>query len=351
MSSTSIMGTGDSEPQVVSKVEETSSVEKSSASSAMKMVDGEVVSSLEEAEKSKEESMAVAVQEGDIVKESSAVLSESSALKVADGEVLESHQESSFKESDNERNLSEQIDSSDIQETIENKTEVVTEESVKKEIEKEKESSSASSSADEEEKNKQNEVADDELLPPPPSEDFPPPPSEDMMPSVDDLPPPSVFLPPPVDDLPSPTEEIIPPAPLDEEIPPPATMDDEIVPPAPIVEEIGAITEVKQIAEDILPPAPGSEEEADSSTGSRKSYVALVSPTGFVSASRDDTDASRRMFTSSLLSNNDVEGDKLIEKQSEEKLAETKTNGTKKVRNNSGSSSTSDEETNSQVVS
>jgi len=350
MSSTSIMGTGDSEPQVVSKVEETSSVEKSSASSAMKMVGGEVVSSLEEAEKSKEESMAVAVQEGDIVKESSAVLSESSALKVADGEVLESHQESSFKESDNERNLSEQIDSSDIQETIEDKTEVVTEESVKREIEKEKESSSsASSAADEEEKKIQND--DDELLPPPPSEDFPPPPSEDMMPSVDDLPPPSVFLPPPVEDLPSPTEEIIPPAPLDEEIPPPAPMDDEIVPPAPIVEEIGAIAEVKQIVDDILPPAPESEEEADSSTGSRKSYVALVSPTGFVSASRDDTDASRRMFTSSLLSNNDVECDKLIENQSEDKLAETKTNGTKKVRNNSGSSSTSDEETNSQVVS
>merc|ERR1711892_1291923 len=134
-----------------------------------------------------------------------------------------------------------------------------------------------------------------------------------MIPSVDDLPPPAVFLPPPAEDLPSPT--------------------DEIIPPAPIVEEIGNINEVKQTAEDPLPPASVGEEEADSSTGSRSSYVALVSPTGFVSASRDDTDASRRMFTSSLLSNIDAEGDKLIEKQSEDNLAETKSNGTKKIRN------------------
>ena len=56
-------------------------------------------------------------------------------------------------------------------------------------------------------------------------------------------------------------------------------------------------------------------------------------------------------FYFSLLSNNYVEGDKLIDNKSEDKLAETKTNGTKKIRNNSGSSSSSDEETNSQVVS
>merc|ERR1711915_1097116 len=115
---------GDSTPQVITKVEETSSIEQSSAASAVKAVDGEVVSSLEEASK---------IKEGDIITESSANLSESSGIKVADGEVLESRQESSFKESNNERNLNEQIDSSDIKETIENKAETQTDNSNKEE--------------------------------------------------------------------------------------------------------------------------------------------------------------------------------------------------------------------------
>ena len=101
-----------------------------------------------------------------------------------------------------------------------------------------------------------------------------------------------------MEDLPSPTEEVVPPAPIVEEIPPPAPVDDEIIPPAPVTEEIGAINEIKEIVEDLLPPAPAGEDDGDSSKGSRTSYVALVSPTGFVSAARDDTDASRRMFTS-----------------------------------------------------
>ena len=63
----------------------------------------------------------------------------------------------------------------------------------------------------------------------------------------DDLPPP----PPPADDFP-------PPPPLDEEFPPP--------------------------------------EGLESPTGSRTSYAALVTPSGFVSPIRDETDANRRNF-------------------------------------------------------
>merc|ERR1719483_149986 len=132
----------------------------------MKIVDGEVVSNVEEAVKSKEEMVACAIQEGNILKESSAILSESSVQKVADGEVIESHQQSAFKENDNEINVSE------------NKEKLA--ELIKKEIEMEKESSS--SLLGEEEHENLNEVLDDEILPPPPSDDFPP--LEDIMPQV-----------------------------------------------------------------------------------------------------------------------------------------------------------------------
>ena len=58
------------------------------------------------------------------------------------------------------------------------------------------------------------------------------------------------------------------------------------------------------------------------------------------------------IFYFSLLTNNEEEGDKLIENQTEGSLAETKKDETKKIRSNSDAESeSSDEETNSQVVS
>ena len=58
------------------------------------------------------------------------------------------------------------------------------------------------------------------------------------------------------------------------------------------------------------------------------------------------------IFYFSLLSNNEEEGGKLIENQSEDNLAENKKNETKKIGSNSDAESeSSDEETNSQVVS
>ena len=62
----------------------------------------------------------------------------------------------------------------------------------------------------------------------------------------------------------------LPPPPLAEEFPPP---------PPPL-------------DEDLPPPA-----ELESPTGSRTSYAALVTPTGFVSPTRDEKNASMRSFT------------------------------------------------------
>merc|ERR1719419_2165183 len=134
-------------------------------------------------------------------------------------------------------------------------------------------------------------------------------------------------------------------------IPPPAPLADEIVPSTPDVEDVDINDGVKQTIDEKSTPALGGEEDADSSTGSRSSYVALVSPTGFVSSARDDTDASRRVFTNSLLNNAESDGGKLCEETVEQKVTEAKVNGTKKLRNNSGSSVSSEGEANSQVVS
>ena len=111
------------------------------------------------------------------------------------------------------------------------------------------------------------------MLPPPPQEDFPPPPAE-MMNSVEDLPP-------PIFDLPSPSDELLPP---------PTVPDFE--------DQQGSKENGKEKNDDVteVTDAPDSngdvKEDNNDEKGSevKSSYVALVSPTGFVPSSFGDSD-------------------------------------------------------------
>merc|ERR1719319_2132474 len=332
---------GGGEPQVVSKVEETSSVVESSAASAVTVVDGEVVSSKEEAAMSKEETAATAIREGDEIKESS-------AIKMADGEVVEQHQASDFKETENVNKIVEDAIESGITEAAAI------------------ESSEAGIVAAE--PLLVNSTQEAQTLPPPPeeviaplSEEIPapepivmngnpqdwmgtetseiispeelPPPSQELLPplEVEVLPepvhvnlvssvPPSIEdLPPPADssneDLPPPTintEECLAPV---EDLPPPPAIVDDLPPFAPIcdfpppVEEV-AITEAASapLEEMVAPPPPtdsDADDRVDSPSGSKSSYSALVTPKGFVSSGATES-SNRTSFMNSLLSDDEA---------------------------------------------
>ena len=233
-----------------------------------------------------------AAVEGDKMVESSAHLQEAAMVSVENGETTQ-HQESHFQEDKREVSLQdntavEQEDSAAAVDTSEEQVEMEEEKKVDVEddkisveeekavVEEEKEkvkesSSSSSSSSDEEEKRSIAEV--EELLPPPPQEDFPPPPAE-MMNSVEDLPP-------PIFDLPSPSDELLPP---------PTVPDFE--------DQQGSKENGKEKNDDVteVTDAPDSngdvKEDNNDEKGSevKSSYVALVSPTGFVPSSFGDSD-------------------------------------------------------------
>ena len=239
-----------------------------------------------------------AAVEGDKMVESSAHLQEAAMVSVENGETTQ-HQESHFQEDKREVSLQdntavEQEDSAAAVDTSDEKVEVEEEKKVdveddkisveeekatveeekavvEEEKEKVKSSSSSSSSSDEEEKRSIAEV--EELLPPPPQEDFPPPPAE-MMNSVEDLPP-------PIFDLPSPSDELLPP---------PTVPDFE--------DQQGSKENGKEKNDDVteVTDAPDSngdvKEDNNDEKGSevKSSYVALVSPTGFVPSSFGDSD-------------------------------------------------------------
>jgi len=321
MSTASANGTGDSEPMVVSKVEETISKEESAKSSALQIVNGEIVSSKEEGEMSKIDTAKSKVQCGDIIVESSACLSEAVGLKVEDGQIVESHQESDFQESIEEHKKVEPVENapSDI---------VMDTENIRLEH-----NETSSSPLLKRSRTEVNEIIVNDDLPPPPAEDFPPPPPPEEC--IDDLPPPSDFLPPPtsvltvsVDDKSSSNSTVIAGNVQ-------AAVND--VAHENIIEPISD-------EDDILPPAPIGD-EVDSPTGSRSSYVALVSPTGFVSSARDETDANRRVFTSSLLLN-DVGETKINVEENNVNTVVIETSKVAEIRSRKNSiSSNPDEET------
>eukprot|EP00088_Acartia_fossae_P029814 TRINITY_DN30734_c0_g2_i1.p1 TRINITY_DN30734_c0_g2~~TRINITY_DN30734_c0_g2_i1.p1 ORF type:complete len:388 (-),score=110.94 TRINITY_DN30734_c0_g2_i1:332-1495(-) len=253
---TKVSTTGQPGEEPVVQIEESSTSEKSCAVSSMKAVDGEVVESAESAELSREEIAKTAIGQGDQLKESSAVLTENAGINIKDGEVVSSHQNTSLIENTDgghelvadEKSSVKAEDSAVMNSSMDDEQEkfeavpVKLETSEQAEIEKSK-SRSDSASADEREA-PQATSDDVENLPPP----------EDL-----DLPP--------------------PPPPTNEDFPPPPPMEDELPPP---VDE-----------EDVDGGSAGNDP--------RSSYAALVTPSGFVSPTRDETDANRRSFTSSLL--------------------------------------------------
>ena len=199
--------------------------------------------------------------EGEKCEENVVRMEESSLVGVANGEVVEQQQHSQVTEETRELSAAPPAVEKDEKEEIEEEQKVEEEEDNKKEA-----SSSSSSSSDEEEKKSIAEVEEEEEaddLPPPPQEDFPLPPAE-MISSVEDLPP-------PVFDLPSPAEELLPP-------------------PEITAEETKVNgTNGHSAAEDDLDGEDDKEDakvnghdESKESGSSVKSYVSLVSPTGFV---------------------------------------------------------------------
>ena len=78
------------------------------------------------------------------------------------------------------------------------------------------------------------------------------------------------------------------PAPADDE-------DDDLPPPPPPAED--EFPAPPPLEADLPPPVA---EDLDSSGEVKSSYVALVSPAGFVSPTRDETDANRRSFANRL---------------------------------------------------
>merc|ERR1719232_1331591 len=245
VSSSMTTTSGDGDPVVSCQIEESSLNEASATCSAIEMKDGEVVSSMEQSGQSRDEAVRNATMEGDSMIETSAQLHQAAMVTKADGDIVQQHQESDFTEDRKEVNM---------QQTIENDDDSKKDLDMEKGDEEEDKGKDSSSSSDEEEKRSIAEV--DDQLPPPPQDDFPPPPAEtDMITSVEDLPP-------PVFDLPSPSDELLPP------------------PSIPNCEE-------DENNDVVLEKDESNTEEA--SKDGKSSYVALVSPTGFVPASFADS--------------------------------------------------------------
>merc|ERR1712079_954607 len=171
--------------------------------------------------------------------ETSAQLHQAAMVTKADGDIVQQHQESDFTENRKEVNMPQTIENADDKEELE-----MTKEKEDKE-EEEKKKDSSSSSDEEEEKKSIAEVEDQ--LPPPPQDDFPP----------------------PTDELPSPSDELLPP------------------PIIPCSEE-----DTNKDNNDVVDNGESPKDEnntEDTSKDGKSSYVALVSPTGFVPASFGDS--------------------------------------------------------------
>jgi len=112
----------------------------------------------------------------------------------------------------------------------------------------------------------------------------------------------------------------LPDHPVEVDEPPPAAVE---TTPAENATNALAVAAVAETDEETFPPPPSQDEfpppppeaelpppvaELDSPSGdSKSSYAALVTPSGFMSPTRDETDASRRTFAKSLLENTDDE--------------------------------------------
>jgi len=99
-------------------------------------------------------------------------------------------------------------------------------------------------------------------------------------------------------------DEDLPPPPACDDFPPPPPIENDDPPPPPLSSSA--------MCEYALESRSSSSAMCEYPSESRSSYVTLVTPTGFVSPSRDENDANRRTFANSLLAgqNDDMEDKK-----------------------------------------
>merc|ERR1711892_438593 len=259
----SVSSSDDKEPVVSCISEENTSKTESAAVSEATVVNGEVVSSLDEAETCNDQKASLTIKNNNTEEHISTAISESMGVKSVDGVVQDSYQNSLADETTS-------ISINKINSIIEDK-EPTNIDAKKEKMKKVDSSSSLSFSSSSNSMNKIEEDNDvDDNLPPPPFEEIPPNYIENGLKSLEeDIPLPPEFA-----------ESILPEDPSQ---------------PLP--------------SHDNSRPENENSEEVDSVSPSHSSYVGLISPSGFNSSKREEKEFGRKMFTSSLLTTDKPENE------------------------------------------
>jgi len=264
---TSVSRSGDKEPVVSSITEETSSKTESAAESEATMVNGEVVSSLDQAERSHEEKSSLTLKDKDTEEHSSVSLSEQEGMKAVNNVVQEHFQNSSIDENKTVTSIAQAETQGEpvMNENANHESDDVTDEppSLLKAL--------VDTSVN---------IDIDDNLPPPPLDIVSPSDLEVVITKSEDV------------DIPLPPElqnNYI--SKLNEN----STEEQQ----SGLLKSMSGILSNKATLDD--PESnPDNTEEVDTAAVSPSSYVDLISPTGFV-AGREETEVNRKMFTNSLL--------------------------------------------------
>merc|ERR1711892_327428 len=268
----SVSSSDDKEPVVSCISEENTSKTESAAVSEATVVNGEVVSSLDEAESSHEENASLTIKDNNTEEHMSTTLIESKGMKSENGVAQISFQNSSE-------------ETKSVNSITQNREDLAQGEF---EVEKEglgKVCSFSSSSTSNSTNKDEGESDDDDNLPPPPLEDIPSYSIENDMKSVE------------------------------EDTPLPPVFQDHILPVDP-----------SHSIDDNSHPENENSEEVDSVSPSHSSYVGLISPSGFSSSAREETESSRKMFTSSLLTSETTEIEEVTDVENGVKETESNSN-------------------------
>jgi len=268
----SVSSSDDKEPVVSCISEENTSKTESAAVSEATVVNGEVVSSLDEAESIHEENASLTIKDNNTEEHMSTTLIESKGMKSENGVAQISFQNSSE-------------ETKSVNSITQNREDLAQGEF---EVEKEglgKVCSSSSSSTSNSTNKDEGESDDDDNLPPPPLEDIPSYSIENDMKSVE------------------------------EDTPLPPVFQDHILPVDP-----------SHSIDDNSHPENENSEEVDSVSPSHSSYVGLISPSGFSSSAREETESSRKMFTSSLLTSETTEIEEVTDVENGVKETESNSN-------------------------
>merc|ERR1711892_997742 len=268
----SVSSSDDKEPVVSCISEENTSKTESAAVSEATVVNGEVVSSLDEAESIHEENASLTIKDNNTEEHMSTTLIESKGMKSENGVAQISFQNSSE-------------ETKSVNSITQNREDLAQGEF---EVEKEglgKVCSFSSSSTSNSTNKDEGESDDDDNLPPPPLEDIPSYSIENDMKSVE------------------------------EDTPLPPVFQDHILPVDP-----------SHSIDDNSHPENENSEEVDSVSSSHSSYVGLISPSGFSSSAREETESSRKMFTSSLLTSETTEIEEVTDVENGVKETESNSN-------------------------